>query len=173
MKKCDDRGRAVIMCGISGSGKTYHALRLEAEGYVRLSVDALVWDRVGKSLFELPGEKQKRLFDECKKEVRDKLVEHLKSGGKVVLDATNCRRSVRDDIRNLCEREGLKPLFVYCEADEEELWRRLSQRKGSGPDDLIVTRDELSRYYRGFERPHQDETDFTDIDNLIQSETQL
>ena len=148
------------MCGISGSGKTFHALRLTHEGYVRLSVDNLVWQKVGKNLFKLSQKEQKFLFDECKEEVRRQLKTLLQSGINVVVDATHCRRAARDEVRCICQKAGVKPVFAYCEAEEEELWNRLSQRGGTGPDDLIVTREELSRYWQGFERPQPDETDF-------------
>ena len=164
MKKSDGLSRAVIMCGISGSGKTFNALRLLSEGYVRLSADALVWQRAGSSLFSLPKEDQQRLFEESREEVKRQLVELLRSGRKVVVDATHCRRSVRDDIRKVCAEAGVKPLFAFCSADKEELWRRLSQREGKGPDDLIVTREALEKYWQGFERPLPDETDFILMD---------
>ena len=160
MKKSDNLGSAVIMCGISGSGKTYHALLLTKVGYERLSVDKLVWEKVGSDLSELPQQEKKSLFDECRQEVMTKMADYLQAGRKVVVDATHCRRSVRDNIRKICSEINVKPTFLYCTADEEELWRRLSQRKGEGADDLIVSREELSQYYRGFERPASDETDF-------------
>ena len=36
------------MCGVAGSGKTTYAQRLEAEGYVRLSIDEEIWQRFGR-----------------------------------------------------------------------------------------------------------------------------
>lgn len=148
------------MCGISGSGKTHFALQLESQGFSRLSTDALIWEKIGDKLFSLPRDEQKRLFAECREEIYKKLVDHLNSGKKVVVDATHCKRSVRDDLRNLCAKNGVNPVFVYCYADKDELKRRLSQRKGSGPDDLIVTEEDLHNYWLGFERPQTDESDF-------------
>ena len=37
----------VLMCGIAGAGKTTYAKRLEARGYVRLSIDEELWRRSG------------------------------------------------------------------------------------------------------------------------------
>lgn len=164
MKKSDVSDRAVIMCGISGSGKTYHALRLVQQGYIRLSVDSHVWQKVGPGIGRLTRAEQNALYDECRARVREELALLLKAGRKVVVDATHCRRSVRDDIRRVCAEAGVKPVFVFCMADEDVLWDRLSRRKGTDSDDLIVTREELSRYWRGFERPQPDETDFRFID---------
>jgi predicted kinase len=36
------------MCGVAGSGKTTYAQQLEAQGYVRLSIDEEVWKRFGR-----------------------------------------------------------------------------------------------------------------------------
>lgn len=160
MKNFYNKGVAIIMCGISGSGKTHYAVKLEKEGFFRLSTDALIWDKVGNRLFNLSIEEQKSLFKECRKEIRAHLKDLLQSGEKVVVDATHCKRSDRDEIRNLCLKLEIKPVFVYCYADKDELLLRLSLRKGSGPDDLIVTEEELNNYWVGFERPQSDESDF-------------
>lgn len=164
MKKSDPLSQAVIMCGISGSGKTHFARQLEKAGYIRVSTDALIWEQVGPRLFNLPKDEQRRLFSECREKVSDQLVSLLKEGKKVVVDATHCRRAARDDMRRICTEADIAPVFIYCEATEEELWRRLSQRKGDGPDDLIVTRKELSDYWAGFERPREDEWDIIRAD---------
>ncbi|MCH5234608.1 MAG: ATP-binding protein [Muribaculaceae bacterium] len=159
MKKFDIQNQVVIMCGISGAGKTQYALRLVEEGFFRLSTDVMIWEKVGDKLFSLSKEEQKRLFAECREEVFKQLKSLLKSGTKVVVDATHCKRMVRDEIRKIYNETDIKPVFVYCYAEKEELLRRLSQRKGEGPDDLIVTEEELLNYWLGFERPQEDESD--------------
>ena len=160
MKKSDIQSQAVIMCGISGSGKTHYALQLEKEGYLRLSTDNLIWEKMGKRLYELSKEEQKKLFKQCNQEIRSRLRTLLQSGQKVVLDATHFKRTVRDEVRNICKNLNINPLFLYCKADKEELWRRLSLRKGNNPDDLLVSKEQFSEYWNGFERPQEDETDF-------------
>ena len=160
MRKFDPQSQAVIMCGISGSGKTHYARQLEDTGYIRLSSDAIIWDKVGPGLFNMTNEQQKELFAESKEEILNRLTSLLKSGKKVVVDATNCRRIMRDTIRKICAEANVNPQFVYCHADKEELWHRLSQRKGMGPDDLLVSREQLSEYWNGFETPQEDEKDF-------------
>ena len=160
MKKIDIQSQAVIMCGISGSGKTYIAKQLEKEGYIRLSTDYLVWRKTGGDIHSLTKESRKHLFTECRMKVKEDFTSLLKSGEKIVVDATNCKRAVRDEMREICTKTGIKPVFVYCHADEDMLWRRLSERNGSGPDDLRVTYDEFKEYLKGFERPQEDECDF-------------
>lgn len=160
MKKSEIKSQAIVMCGISGSGKTYLARQFEDEGYVRLSTDNLIWEKISSESCILSKEEQKKLFSQCNEEVRNKLREHLKSGKKVVVDATHCKRSVRDEIRSICKDEGIRPLFIYCLSNKEELWNRLSKRRGEGPDDLIVTYEELTSYWNSFEQPQEDESDF-------------
>lgn len=160
MKKSDVKNQAIFMCGISGSGKTNFAHKLEKNGYLRLSTDALIWEKAGDKLISLSPDEQKALFTECREIVKDKFIKLLSSDKKVVVDATHCKRSVRDEIRKICDGLKVRPIFVYCYADKEELWNRLSKRKGTGPDDLIVTREELENYWLGFEHPQEDEKDF-------------
>ena len=164
MKRFNPQGQVIIMCGISGSGKTHYARLLEKEGYIRLSSDRLIWDKTGPDLFNLPDDQQKRLFAESRNEILCNLATLLKSGEKVVVDATNCKRSSRDELRSLCAEAKVKPLFIFCHAEKEELWNRLSKRKGRGPDDLLVSRDQLSQYWNGFERPEVSEEDFIFLD---------
>lgn len=164
MKKSEFLNQAVIMCGISGSGKTHFARKLEKEGFIRLSTDNLIWEKVGPGLYELTHEEQKELFKLCNKEVRTKLLDLLESGHKVVVDATNCKRAVRDEVRKICANFNVKPIFIYCSAEKEELWHRLSLRKGIGADDLLVTKEQFTEYWNCFERPQVDEADFIFID---------
>ena len=159
MNKPEVPAQVIVMCGISGSGKTHYALQLEEEGFHRLSTDAIIWDKIGDKLFSLPKEEQKKLFANSRVEIFNKLYGLIEKGEKIVVDATHCKRSARDGIRKLCEKAKIKPIFIYCYTKKDILWNRLSQRKGSGPDDLIVTKEELDSYWLGFERPQNDETD--------------
>ena len=167
MKRFDPQSQVVIMCGISGSGKTQYAQELEKSGYVRLSSDALIWRKAGPDLFNLSNEQQRKLFAECRNEILGCFSSLLNSGEKVVVDATNCKRAIRDEIRNICAKAGVKPEFVYCYAEKEELWRRLSLRKGSGPDDLLVNKEQFEEYWKGFERPQDNENDFIFMDTGV------
>lgn len=164
MTRFDDLGPAVVMCGISGSGKTHYARQIEEAGYVRLSADALIWEKAGRILGSLSEGERHQLFAECRREILSRLGALLKEGKKVVVDSTQCKRATRDEIRTVCLQAGVRPVFVYCHADKDELLARVSKRRGTGPDDLIVTPRELSAYWLGFERPQPDEHDFISPD---------
>lgn len=131
----------LFMCGISGSGKTRYALGLEAQGYRRLSLDA--HNTAGLGTAELD---------------RD-LEELIRRGVPVVVDSTMCKRVRRDAVRELCRRCDARAEFVYLHAPLEVLKERLSHRRNSGPDDLIVSEAEVEFYYAHFEVPAADETD--------------
>ncbi|EIV96619.1 AAA family ATPase [Frankia sp. QA3] len=48
-----ERGLVVMMCGLSGSGKSTYARALERRGYTRLSIDELVWEWIGHDAADL------------------------------------------------------------------------------------------------------------------------
>lgn len=149
--------RVVMTCGVSGSGKTALALRLADAGFVRVSTDCLIWDRHGASFPSLPEQQRRSIFMATADEV-DAAVEHLLVEGKrVVVDATFCKRHRRDIMRRLCARFGVEPLLVYLSADRDTLRERLSQRRGTGPDDQRVTPAELDSYLAHFQPPLPDE----------------
>lgn len=161
MPRSDRRPKVVLMCGISGSGKTHHALRLESEGYVRVSVDAIVWRRYGPDFATLPSDELKRIFQEGMAEARIETVRLIEAGKNVVVDATMCKRAARDTMRRVCREYGVEPSVVCLRAPKELLWRRLSGRKGCNSDNLVVSREQLDLYCAGFEMPQPDEGDVT------------
>lgn len=149
--------RAVIMCGISGSGKTYYAKSLAARGYERVSADELVWEKYGHQFASLPPERRTLAYIEANAAIEAHVERILSAGGRVVVDATMCKRSRRDHLVEVCRAQGVEPLIVYLNAPICVLASRLAGRKGSGPDDQIVTDDELRRFYGNFEAPQPDE----------------
>lgn len=159
MPRPDGHPQVVLMCGISGSGKTRYALGLESQGYRRVSVDEIVWRRHGADFASLPPEKVRDIFREGVKKAGELMCGLIDAGCDVVVDATMCKRAARDKMRRVCREHGVAPVFVCLRAPKEVLRLRLAERKGSGPDDLIVTDEQLDRYCIGFEMPDPDETD--------------
>lgn len=153
----DGMPRVVVMCGVSGSGKTRYARTLESQGYERLSPDLIAWSRHGSALSSMPVERQREIFADANTLILQRLRELLAAGGKAVVDSTMCRRSKRDDVRRLCAEFGIEPTIVYMEAPLDVLVSRLASRHGSGPDDQIVPEHMLRRFFANFERPAPDE----------------
>lgn len=146
--------RVVLLCGVSGSGKTALAHRLERKGFTRLSVDGMIWQRYGDAFPRLSDEERSRIFLRFNGEVLDQaLCRLLDQGRRVVVDATLCRRAKRDHLRQLLRSHGVEPVLVYLQAPADELRRRLARRSGSGPDDQRVSPRQLAGYLANFEPP--------------------
>lgn len=153
--------RAVIMCGISGSGKTHYAKSLAAHGYKRVSADEIVWKEYGQMFDSLPQERRALAYTEANAAIAAHVERILSAGDKVVVDATMCKRNRRDHLVSKCRSLGVEPLIVYLKAPIHVLASRLAERQGISPDDQIVTADELQLYYSHFEPPQPDENFIT------------
>lgn len=147
----------VVMCGISGSGKTEFSRRLAAQGYVRLSADALLWSEYGDDFPSLPQHIRQKAFAESGGKLVRQLENLLGGSNRVVVDATMCKREAREAVRECCLAHGCEPVFVYLKASYPTLLRRLATRTGIGPDDQIVAPESLRRYCKGFQEPASDE----------------
>lgn len=147
----------VMMCGVSGSGKTFVASQLEAEGYERLSADKIVWDEYGDTYFKLSIADQHKIYIAAIDSVISAIPEKVNNGRRVVIDASMCKRQKRDFVRNLCSNIGAECITVYLSAPREILKERLNRRQGTGPDDQRVSEEELDRFLSNFEAPNPDE----------------
>lgn len=151
--------QVVLLCGVSGSGKTWFARKLEAQGYTRLSADRYLWDLHGPEFASWPLPKQQQAFMEASASMEKLLAKSIAEGKKVVVDSTLCKRIKRDSLRRVCAGAGVAPLFVWFDVPLPVLKQRLAARGGSGPDDQIVSTEQIENFFRGFECPEADETD--------------
>ena len=147
------RHDVVLLCGISGSGKTTLARQLEQYGYTRLSLDGIIWERYGDAFAGFDAERRRGIFMEGGEELRRRLETLLRAGARVVVDATMCKRAAREAVGELCSRLRASVTLVFLDVDCETLAARLATRRGTGPDDQIVTPEELDGFCAGFERP--------------------
>lgn len=113
MLHSDIAARVVLMCGVSGSGKTFFSRKLEKNGYVRLSVDELLWELYGPMSHSVPLEEQRVMIAGAMLELKKLLADHLEAGERVVVDATFCKRAKRDSFVEFCRSNGAEPLFIY------------------------------------------------------------
>ncbi|MFE0458858.1 AAA family ATPase [Kitasatospora sp. NPDC058965] len=147
----------VLMCGLPGAGKSTYALELERRGFVRLSIDEVVWQRLGQrdAGLVLAEAEFDRLKDRIRREQRAELVELIRAGRDVVVDYSFWSRAARDDYKALVESHGGRWELVHLKADRATLERRLAIRNGR-QDANAVTVDEalFSRYVANFEEPH-------------------
>src|SRR5215217_2483041 len=108
-----------LLCGLTGSGKTAYAKRLEAGGAVRLSVDEEVYARHGRHGIDYPMDEH---FDRewpVVEELRRRLVELVESGRDMVLDYGLWPRSDRDAYTRLVEAHGGTWRLLFFKADPE------------------------------------------------------
>ena len=131
----------VVVFGLSGSGKSFLSRILHDEfGYEWLRSDVIRKELMGLS----PEQKTKTAFgkgiytEDITRKVYEEMVkrakELLSDGKRVVLDATFLKRWQRD-----LGRENFKnPLFILASASEEEIRRRLSNRKDVSDADFSI-----------------------------------
>ncbi|WP_162240350.1 AAA family ATPase [Nocardia arizonensis] len=144
----------VMMCGVAGSGKTTHARGLEAEGYIRLSIDEEIWRRYGAGDIDCDAAEYERRQAEAENALLDRLRSLLARRRNVVLDYSFHSRARREYYRRIIEEAGARRRLVYLEVDPETLSERLRRRDGeSGPNSVVVAPGLLARYLLDFEVP--------------------
>ncbi|MET8542182.1 ATP-binding protein [Kitasatospora sp. NPDC004799] len=149
----------VLMCGLPGAGKTTYAMGLVQRGYVRLSIDEVVWERLGRcdAGLLLPPAEFDRLKDEIRREQLVELVELMRAGRDVVVDYTFRSRAARDDYKALVERHGCRWELVHLKADRATLERRLAIRNArQGANSVTVSAELFNRYFATFEEPRDE-----------------
>lgn len=162
--ECLDRccgERVLLMCGVSGSGKTFLSRQFEEMGFHRVSVDDIAWSAYGPGLNDMPFGAKKNVFMEASAEAGRQIETLLAKGERIVVDSTMCKRAKRDHMREICSRHSVRPLTLYLDTPGEILSQRLENRKGTGPDDQIVTPAQLESFLANFEKPDADENFIT------------
>ncbi|RAG85978.1 ATP-binding protein [Streptacidiphilus pinicola] len=144
------------MCGLPGAGKTTYAMELVQRGYVRLSIDEVVWQRLGQrdAGLALETEAFDRLKEEVRREQRQELVELMLAGRDVVVDYSFWSRAARDDYKALITNHGCRWELVHLKADRTTLERRLEARSSEeGANSVTVNKALFNRYLSSFEEP--------------------
>jgi hypothetical protein len=155
-------GRLVLMCGLSGSGKSYLAARLAP----RLPALRLRSDVARKALAGL------RPLDSARADVgaglydadttravygwlADLTGDLLRSGEHVIVDATFLEAPRRGRFLTLAETVGAQALIVHCDAPRDVLEARIRSRGTSGGDPSDAGLAVLEQQMRSFVAPQQ------------------
>ena len=149
-------GTVVLMCGLPGAGKTTYAMELTRRGFARLSIDEVVWQRLGQrdAGLVLEAEVFDRLKEEVRREQRRELVELMLAGRDVVVDYSFWSRAARDDYKTLIESHGCRWELVHLKADRTTLEHRLEVRGSVGGANAVTVDEALfNRYLANFEEP--------------------
>lgn len=149
---------AYLLIGLTGSGKTTYARRLEAEtGILRLSVDEEVFARNGRHGIDYPEHEYRARERPVVDEIQQRLAEAIQSGRSVVLDYGLWRRSERDAYKKLVEDAGGSWRLIYLKVDKAELLRRLVARNSrTDANALTVTPEALEEFFTRFDEPRDE-----------------
>ncbi|ATG55776.1 aminoglycoside phosphotransferase [Brachybacterium ginsengisoli] len=148
--------RVIFLCGPAGSGKSTLARRFEADGMVRLSVDAEAWAR-GHRTMPLP----EAAGAEIVAELEQRLLAFVRAGQDVVLDLSFWSREMRDRWRELLLPTGVVPEIVQAVASRETVLARLEARAAEHSDDFRLPRELAELYFDHFEPPTEEEGPLT------------
>lgn len=146
---------AVMMCGVAGSGKTTFALKLEQEGFVRLSIDEDIWSTHGRYGIDYPEEAYESFKEQSEHKLRKELIELLAGKRHVVVDFSFWQQRRRDEYKQLIEQHGGQWVLVQLMVEPEELRRRLRIRstRFDANAAFTITEEILTRFLNGFETP--------------------
>lgn len=123
---------------------------------VRLSIDVEIWERGLSAASE-------DVRGEIEAELCGRLLELVAAGRDVVLDFSfwSCRMRAR--YRRLLEPTGVVPETVHLATDRATVLERVRARRGSHPDDVVLTEELAAAYFDHFETPTADEGPLTVI----------
>ncbi len=142
--------RVVLMCGPSGSGKTTWARDLEAQGWLRLSIDQEAW-RLGLTEHPRPV----AVDAEIRRDQLLDLAAALDAGRDVVVDHASFTRARRDDVRAVDRDHGAEIEVVYLAVAREEVLRRVAARNREPlcADRVRLDAATVAAFVDGFEVP--------------------
>lgn len=155
------------MCGIAGAGKTVYAKHLEADGYVRLSIDEEVWRRFGRYGIDYEPDEYARHSAAAEEALERQLLHLVAEGRDVVVDFSFWQRADRLRYQGLVLAAGGRCDLIYLKVDADTLRQRLSARRTRFDANAAfpITDEILDRYIAAFEEPRDEgETIITSAD---------
>ncbi|MCB1685077.1 MAG: AAA family ATPase [Pseudomonadales bacterium] len=172
------RGRLVLMCGLSGSGKSHLAGMLVTElPALRLRSDVVRKVQAGltaSSHSQSPTDAG--LYEAGKTErvyaaLGDAAMALLETGEHVILDATFIEGARRRQLLERAAALGVRACVLYCTAPVEVLRERISAREAAGADPSEATLEVLDRQIERHQPPGADEPAITvDMGSRISTE---
>ncbi|MET0656771.1 MAG: AAA family ATPase [Steroidobacteraceae bacterium] len=150
--------RLVLMCGMSGSGKTWLSTQLlQAAGAVRVRSDVERKRLAGLDALEssrsLPGQ---GIYT---REFNERVYAHLLSvarsvlqaGEHVIIDAAFLRRDERASFIALARELSVEVTVVHCHAPVAELRARLLARRGDASEATVEVLERQAGYWEAFD----------------------
>ncbi len=128
--------RLVLMCGLSGSGKSTVARQLvQAAGAIRIRSDVERKRRADPADAAYSEAATRRTYARLARAVRPALA----AGFPVIVDAAFLRAGHRRHFRTIARRLGVPFEILHCEADDAVSRRRLEARERAGLDPSEAT----------------------------------
>jgi aminoglycoside phosphotransferase family enzyme/predicted kinase len=158
------RGKLILMCGLSGAGKSFIAERLVPMlPAIRLRSDVARKTLAGLSTGARTGSRVEHGLYHPRKS--DAVFEHLartaeallRGGDNVIIDATFIARARRDAFMALAKRLNVKARVIYCNAPVDILRARVQGRSNAGADASEATLEVLEAQLAKFEPPRSPE----------------
>ena len=106
-----DQPKLYMICGISGSGKTFYAKKLERQGVVRLSIDEELWPDFFILDPLLCAEHKAMLKEQAKARIKSRAANLIAAGRDVSIDMPFCKRAQRDEFRAFAREHGAAAVF--------------------------------------------------------------
>ncbi|MEO8602064.1 MAG: AAA family ATPase [bacterium] len=174
-----DAPALVVVCGLSGSGKSTVAAALAARtAFAHVNSDRTRKALAGVAPTDRPGEalytsaRSAETYAAMYAAARDALA----AGRGAILDGTFQRRIDRDAARAIAAGAGVPMLFVECRATDDEIRRRLAERTMRNDDpsdaDWAVYLHQRSRY-QPFRRDQTDHLTLHDTSDTRPIEARL
>ena len=148
-----------MMCGLTGSGKTTCAKRLEREhSAVRFSVDEWMIDLYGHHMPREVFDERLALINDLLWNVARRL---LALGVNVALDFGFWERAERLEFKNRTEEVGATPLLYFFDIPLSELQRRLAARNETLDEGTYEITPEMLEMFSGWFEPPTESEGFT------------
>ena len=107
-----EQPKLYMICGISGSGKTFYAKKLERQGVVRLSIDEELWPDFFILDPLLCAEHKAMLKEQAEARIKSRAANLIAAGRDVSIDMPFCRRAQRDEFRAFAREHGACLLYT-------------------------------------------------------------
>lgn len=155
----EHKPKVVIMCGLSGSGKTTFAKKMETHNFQRLSVDEHIWNKYGKYGIDYPKGEYKKLQIEANKELHSIFLELLKSNRNIVVDFSFWQKEKRDNYKQIVENNNGKWFLVYMNTPISVIKERLTIRNDRFEANAAfpITGTILDGYQKSFQIPVEED----------------
>lgn len=165
-----NKGKLILFCGLPGTGKTTHALKLEkSESLIRLCPDEWIYDLLVDKDDGIEMERVRRIIEPIQWELAKKL---LSRGNTVLLENGFWSKEERSMYREGAKAIGADVEIYYFHASLETLKDRLKKRNEIAPIGTFkISMEDIEKWINEFEIPEGDELEmFNNYQIISESE---